>query len=76
MQAKIETLKAKDAQSVEYLLYPRTLTEGITSADGKTLEEVVEELNACAGQDCYGCDWQFIIEDGKIYNTWEAFQFV
>ena len=44
MQAKIETLKAKDAQSVEYLLYPRTLTEGITSADGKTLEEVVQNV--------------------------------
>ena len=59
-----------------YRWYKEVGIEKVTVKSEWTLEEVVEELNACAGQDCYVCDWQFIIEDGKIYNTWEAFQFV
>ena len=32
-----------------------------------TLEEIVDQLNECAGADCYGCDWHYEIIDGKVY---------
>lgn len=44
MQAKIETLKAKDAQSNEYLLYPRTLTDCITDSNGTGFVDVVRAI--------------------------------
>ena len=36
-----------------------------------TLQEVLNMLNACAGDDCYNCSWHFIEENGKIYNVEE-----
>ena len=33
------------------------------------LEYVVELLNSCAGTDCYDCDWQYVVENGKVYEV-------
>ena len=34
-----------------------------------SLEELVAMLNDCAGNDCYGCDWHYVVEDGKAYEV-------
>ena len=37
-----------------------------------SLAEVVEKLNACAGDDCYACDWNYQIdEQGRVYQDFE-----
>ena len=36
-----------------------------------TLQEVLNMLNACAGDDCYECEWHFIEENGRIYDVEE-----
>ena len=36
-----------------------------------TLQEVLKMLNACAGDDCYNCEWHFVEEGGKIYDVEE-----
>lgn len=34
-----------------------------------TVAELVEELNACAGDDCYYCDWHYEVDaDGRAYQ--------
>lgn len=40
-----------------------------------TLEETIEFLNSCSGEDCYCGHWHFIVEDGKIYDTEDGYQF-
>lgn len=42
-----------------------------------TLEQLVNELNACAHEDCYDVDWYFQIdENGRVYQleTWKTYQ--
>lgn len=34
-----------------------------------SLEKVVALLNSCAGDDCWGCDWEFRAIDGKVYEV-------
>ena len=37
-----------------------------------TKEYIVEQLNECAGNDCYACDWHFQIDEfGRIYQEVE-----
>lgn len=34
-----------------------------------SMAELVEKLNACAGDDCYACDWHYEIdEQGRAYQ--------
>ncbi len=34
-----------------------------------SMAEIVEKLNACAGDDCYACDWHYQIdEQGRVYQ--------
>lgn len=34
-----------------------------------TVAELVAELNACAGDDCYSCDWHYEVDsDGRAYQ--------
>lgn len=34
-----------------------------------TVAELVEELNACAGDDCYSCDWHYEVDaDGRAFQ--------
>jgi len=34
-----------------------------------TMREIVDELNDCAGQDCWSCNWHYEIdEQGHIYQ--------
>lgn len=34
-----------------------------------TVAELVEHLNDCAGEDCYGCDWYYQLDaDGRAYQ--------
>lgn len=42
------------------------LTEEV--ATEYTLAEVLNLLNSCAGDDCYGARWNFVERDGHIYN--------
>ena len=44
MQAKIETLKAKNANEEEYLVYPRTLTKCVVDENGNNIEVIVENI--------------------------------
>ena len=37
------------------------------------LEEIVNLLNDCAGNDCYECEWEYVVKDGKIYEIVEKF---
>lgn len=32
------------------------------------LEDVVELLNSCAGADCYECNWNYVVRDGKVFK--------
>lgn len=32
------------------------------------LEDVVELLNSCAGEDCYECNWNYVVRDGKVFK--------
>lgn len=43
-----------------------------------SLEDLVEMLNGCAGADCYDCDWQYVVENGKAYevNTFTYYRMV
>lgn len=44
MQSKINTLRAKDDNGDEYLLYPRTLTKSVIDDDGKSLADKLTAL--------------------------------
>lgn len=44
MQARIETLRAKDSNEEEYIVYPRTLIKCITSENGDNLEDTLKEF--------------------------------
>ncbi len=33
-----------------------------------SIEFIVEELNACAGDDCTECQWEYEVIDGKVYE--------
>lgn len=44
-------------------------TEVRTIKTEVSLENLVEMLNDCAGNDCYGCDWHYIVENGKAYEV-------
>lgn len=44
MQAKIDTLKAKNANDEEYLVYPRTLIKCVTNENGDNFEDTVRSL--------------------------------
>lgn len=35
-----------------------------------TFEEVVAELNACSGADCYGANWNLQIEGNRAYEEY------
>ena len=37
--------------------------------DETSLQDVLDLLNSCAGDDCYYCDWNYQLIDGKIYNV-------
>jgi hypothetical protein len=38
-----------------------------------SMAEIVEKLNACAGDDCYACDWHYQIDDqGRVYQEFES----
>jgi hypothetical protein len=38
-----------------------------------SMAELVQELNACAGNDCYACDWNYEIdEQGRAYQDFES----
>ena len=43
-----------------------------------SLENLVEMLNDCAGNDCYDCDWHYVVENGKAYevNTFTYYRMV
>ena len=32
------------------------------------LEDVIELLNDCAGEDCYECRWHYVVRDGKVFK--------
>lgn len=38
------------------------------SYEEHTIEEIVEMLNDCAGEDCYCCSWTYVVRDGKPYK--------
>ena len=44
MEARIETLKAKNSEDQEYLVYPRTLIKCITNEKGDNLEDTLKEF--------------------------------
>ena len=38
-----------------------------------SMAEIVAKLNACAGDDCYACDWHYQIDDqGRVYQDFES----
>ena len=42
-----------------------------------TIQEIVEELNSCAGDDCYRCEWFYQIdEENRVYQliTWKTYE--
>lgn len=38
-----------------------------------SIEEIVEQLNECAGEDCYYCSWHYEVVDGKIIERLEDY---
>ena len=43
-----------------------------TDREYYTVQEIVKLLNACAGEDNWGCDWHFEIdEEGRVYEEVE-----
>ena len=47
--------------------------EAIEHKEEKTLEEIVEILNSCAGEDCYGAKWEYRVIDNKPYEVWTSY---
>ena len=47
--------------------------EEVEHKEEKTLEEIVEKLNDCAGEDCYGASWEYRVIDGKPYEVWSSY---
>lgn len=44
------------------------LVEPVVERCYYSVREIVDLLNHCAGDDCYGCDWHYEIdEEGRIY---------
>lgn len=43
MQAKIETLKAKNSNDEEYIVYPRTLIKCVTNEHGDNLQDLISD---------------------------------
>ena len=50
----------------KYTKYMQRIEQKLTEY---TLDEVLEKLNACAGEDCYYGSWDFRQIDGKIYDV-------
>ena len=47
-----------------------------THRDFYTVKELVEMLNSCAGDDCWGCDWHFEIdEQGRVFQDHQTVTF-
>ena len=41
-----------------------------------TVEEIVNELNGCAGDDCYACNWHYEIDsNGKIFQDFKTYTY-
>lgn len=36
-----------------------------------SIEELVDLLNSCAGDDCWGCNWEYRVIDGKPFEMFE-----
>lgn len=70
MQAKIDTLRVKDENGDEYLLYPRTLTKSVIDEDGNTLANMLTDIDSRLSTNV---DDRFLTEDGygglRYYNA-------
>ena len=50
--------------------------EKITHKIECTLQDLVDRLNDCAGEDLYGTDWHYEVIDGRAYKIEEAYKWV
>lgn len=37
-----------------------------------SVEDLVNLLNSCAGDDCYNCDWEYRVINGKPYEVFKS----
>lgn len=51
---------------MRYNAYPQIRREEAS------IEEVLDLLNSCAGNDCEECEWEYHLVDGKIYNEYSV----
>ena len=63
-------LDAISAVSVDTLIRYRAV-EVITEETfvPVSVAELVRLLNECAGDDCYGCSWEYIEQDGQAFRV-------
>ena len=41
-----------------------------------TVQELVDELNSCAGDDCYACDWFYQVdEQGRAFRDFHTYTY-
>lgn len=46
-------------------------TQTVLMREKYTIQEVLDKLNSCSGEDCYNGEWHFVQDpDGRIFNEW------
>ena len=53
----------------KYGVYEQYNKTVYTDSGMRTIEDVLEALNSCAGDDCYYGDWNYQLIDGIIYDV-------
>lgn len=51
---------------LKYNAVERVVTENYIPV---TLEELVQRLNDCAGDDCYGADWEYTVINNQAFEV-------
>ena len=50
--------------------------EKVTTYNPVTVEELVNLLNECAGDDCYNGSWKYVVKDGKPYEVITGYKLI
>ena len=68
----------KDIQGItfdtfrKYVKVQKVVTETFEEV---SIEDLVDLLNSCAGDDCYNCDWEYRVIDGKPYEVYKWYSY-
>lgn len=55
-------------RKITFETFRRYVLTEVLEYEEVALENVVELLNDCAGEDCYDCNWHYVVRDGKVFK--------